>query len=1021
MIDLAGQWEYKLDPENLGNKQHWGQGFKPDGKDFVLPGSNADNYIGKDFDYDGTLSEENVHMLRSQHSYRGKIWLQKKVYIKNIRNDRVYHLFLERVMWQTRLWINGTFVGTTESLSTPHEFDVTPFITEDNTITLCIDNNDIHDINTTPSAYTEETQTIWNGAIGVCKIDSSPFKKSELNITPSLKKQQVKIKLHLEQLIENDAELSIVLRHNKKEINKHTESFSGIISTNVSFSVEKIESWSEFDPSLYQIEVTVDQNKTTVWQEVRSFGFRTWTHQGNQLMLNNNPTFLRGTIDCALFPKTGYPPMNTKDWQKIFSKIKNYGFNHIRFHSWCPPEEAFTVADQLGLYLQVEGPLWLDDYMDFMVGDKSDHWQFFKEESTRIINCYGHHPSFSFFSCGNEVRGDYSLLRGIIKQLKAINSKILYTITTNWDREITPEDDIFMAQTVDKVPIRGQYFLDELADGTQQNYSEGISNRSVPVISHEVGQYSIYPSMNEIDKYTGTLRPTNFIAIRDDLKRKQMLENASDFTKDSGLLAFELYKNEIEAALRTPKMGGFQLLGLNDFTGQSTATVGLLDSFWEDKGIRDSTSFREFNNSIVPLAEFAHRIFNVHETFEFVPKVANYQTRASNVLFEWQVLDSDDQQLAKGQQKVQELPLGVSTMGGKVSFSLHDTVHKNESVTLILNILINGRHYANHWHLWAYEDDSTKPKEPSKILHSEKISDSLLKKVSNGQTLILTPKAETIRSAEPTTFFPVFRSPVHFKSKDNCGLHINKQNNLFNFFPSEEFADFEWKDLITNAYSISYENLENFEPLVQAIPNFFNNRKSFVLGEFKYGAGRVLISSLNTSKSSLSTRAFLNSLEKYGSSEDCDPQYEITNKQLKALYYPDGKIPKKIDLALGKPTTADTKLDETHGPECAVDGKNQTAWLATDHSNGHWWQVDLKDLRQLKQIVIHTLTEGVYYYGVSVSDDGQEFRSVINTIADTKDNLLIKADIDDTARYVRITYGDSNSEATIGHSEVNLY
>ena len=64
--------------------------------------------------------------------------------------------------------------------------------------------------------------------------------------------------------------------------------------------------------------------------------------------INGRPIFLRGTLECAIFPRTGYPSTSTKEWTRIFSTIKAHGLNHVRFHSWCPPEAAFIAADKVG-------------------------------------------------------------------------------------------------------------------------------------------------------------------------------------------------------------------------------------------------------------------------------------------------------------------------------------------------------------------------------------------------------------------------------------------------------------------------------------------------------------------------------------------------------------------------------------------------------------------------------------------------------------------------------------------------
>lgn len=86
-----------------------------------------------------------------------------------------------------------------------------------------------------------------------------------------------------------------------------------------------------------------------------AFGFREIRAEGRQLRINGRPLLLRGTLDCAIFPRTGHPPTDVASWRRVLEVVRAHGLNHVRYHSWCPPEAAFVAADELGVYLQVEG------------------------------------------------------------------------------------------------------------------------------------------------------------------------------------------------------------------------------------------------------------------------------------------------------------------------------------------------------------------------------------------------------------------------------------------------------------------------------------------------------------------------------------------------------------------------------------------------------------------------------------------------------------------------------------------
>src|SRR5690606_25216923 len=303
------------------------------------------------------------------------------------------------------------------------------------------------------------------------------------------------------------------------------------------------------------------------------------------IYINGQQAFFRGTLECNIFPLTGHPPMDRQGWYKVFQTAKQYGLNHIRFHSWCPPEAAFEAADELGVYLQVELPLW-----SLVVGEDENTCRFLEEEAIRISEAYGNHPSFCLWALGNELQGDFGWMTRLRDQLKAMDDRPLYTTTTftfqkghgTWPEQ---GDEYFITQYTDKGWVRGQGIFNTYPPNFSTDYTKAIDSLPTPLITHEIGQYAMYPNPNEIEKYTGVLDPLTIKAIRHDLQKKGLLHLAPSFTMASGKFSANLYKEEIERALKTKGISGFQLLDLHDFPGQGTALVGILDAFWDSKGL----------------------------------------------------------------------------------------------------------------------------------------------------------------------------------------------------------------------------------------------------------------------------------------------------------------------------------------------------------------------------------------------------------------------------------------------------
>ena len=370
--------------------------------------------------------------------------------------------------------------------------------------------------------------------------------------------------------------------------------------------------WDEFAPVLLQLTATLEAGEARDTRAVR-FGLREIGTQGTQFVVNGRKVFFRGTLECAIFPKTGHPPTDVDSWRRIVRIAKAHGLNLIRFHSWCPPEAAFTAADEEGFYYQVEVASWANSSTRLGGGLPIDEWLY--RETGRILKAYGNHPSFVLLPYGNEPAGrDAEFLGRWVEHWKAEDPRRLYTSASGWPQ--IPENQ-FHVSPDPRIQAWGAGLASRVnakPPETRTDYRDYVRARTVPVISHEIGQWCAYPNLAERSKYTGYLKAKNFDIFADTLAANGMADQAADFLHASGKLQALLYKEDIESALRTPGMGGFELLDLHDFPGQGTALVGVLDPFWDSKGYVTADAFRRFAGSTVPLARLDRRVFTTAET-----------------------------------------------------------------------------------------------------------------------------------------------------------------------------------------------------------------------------------------------------------------------------------------------------------------------------------------------------------------------------------------------------------------------
>ena len=1067
VIDVSGDWVCRLDPEDAGIRERWFDRALEGGQTIRLPGTVGEHGLGNPLDMEPVLDRETVRSLRQHHRYVGAAWFQRELAIPPEWIDKQIELFLERVMFESRVWVDGREAGVRDSLSTPHVYEIGRLLRPGgrHLLTVRVDNRDVRHIGPHPSAYTDETQTIWNGVIGKIELRAQdPVRFRSIQVYPDVAENKVRIRASVENGTGKPADIAVRLFVRPEQAadaasaeaaerppEEHRFTLSEAERQTLEWDYEMGRTcrlWDEFTPSLYVLEAslrTLSDGEPMSDERSVVFGMRSFGVRGTQFIVNGRPTFLRGTLDCCIYPLTGYPPMDEAAWENVFRTVKDYGLNHVRFHSWCPPEAAFCAADRLGVYLQVEGPVWMDIW-NGPVGSDPEHYVYLPQEAERIVDEYGNHPSFCLFSNGNELNGDFGLLHDIVDKLKKKDGRRLYTLTTNWDRPLDEADDFFIAQTVDGVGVRGQYFPDLLAETTALAYTEAVSRRPVPVVSHEVGQYAVYPDMREIDKYRGTLRPINFEAIRRDLERKDMLGDADKFTRGSGMLALQLYRDEVEAALRTPGMGGFQLLDLHDFPGQSTATVGILNSFWESKGLIGPAEFRRFCGPTVLLLEMPKRLYDAGERWEADVLVSHYgPADLDGVDIEWSIARADGSVLDRGVLAGVRVPAGTVTRCGGAASDAFRSLAAAEQLRVTVRIV--GTDMVNAWDVWVYPPvESGEQKEeaiagsPSSanaasgedgILVAEAWSPEVERHLARGGRVLLLPFGRNLANARPGKFFPVFWSPVHFKTENPCGIYVRHAHPLFEGFPTDDYASYQWKDLLEQSVSLNYDSIgAGLEPLVQVIPNFYHNHRWTNLFECRAGRGKLVVCSIDVSRRLEErgpARQLRRSILEYMALDAFNPATELSFEQLRELLREDEEAIAKADrpvgreLAIGRPATASSVKSAEYAAGKGNDGIGHTMWLAADEQPGHWWQVDLGKTYELTGTIVKFPQEANYLYVIQVSEDGQDWRVAVNQTGQT-DTSQVRVDLfSERGRYVKIVYNGLPNGISAGHMKLEVY
>lgn len=892
VLDLSGTWQFAMDSKDVGEQECW---FERSLEDVILlPGTTDLAGKGIPNELSPALEKPQMLHLTRRHSYVGPAWYSREIEIPASWKGRNVSLYLERVMWQSKVWIDGVALeGVQESLTTPHRFDLPSDIRPGkHRLTIRIDNRKQYDISVKDlaHAYTNDTQIMWNGVLGRLELRAeNQISVEDVQLYPNVSQKKVRCVVTVSNF--GKKEKQGTLSFNPKILTDGRALSSQLLTTSfrpgkntITYDYDMGENtvlWNEFSPVCYQMDVILTQGKKTSAFSAR-FGMRNLSTSGSVLMNNGDRIYLRGTLECCIFPLTGTPPTDKEGWNKVFSVAKAYGLNHLRFHSWCPPQAAFEVADDMGFYLQVELPLW-----SLTVGKDTTTNRFLHEEADRILKEYGNHPSFCLMSVGNELQPDFDFLNNLRSYMKSKDNRHLYTTTTftfekghgDW-----PEtgDDFFVTQWTKKGWVRGQGIFNDESPCFNKDYTSAVDGMNVPLISHEIGQYAVYPNLKEIEKYKGVLDPLNFKAVRVDLQEKGLLSKADDYLNASGKLAAILYKEEIERALKTPGFSGFQLLDLHDFPGQGTALVGLLDAFWDSKGIVAAEDFRNFCSPVVPLTRFPKAVYTNNELFEATVEIANYAASdIDNKKILWNLFGPGRKSVASGYFDAAHIEKGKNSVIGKISASLNQVT---VATCLTLEVAVAETPYKNSWSVWVY------PENVAINAGDVCVTDNLekaLSELSKGRKVLLSPPVGALKGIEGK-FVPVFWSPIHFpKQAGSMGILCDSGHSALSDFPTENHTDWQWWHLLKNSKTLVVDSIAPVSAIVEHVDNFANNRRLLSVFEATCNGGKLLFSSMDIlsekNQKYPEIRQLLYSLLNYMNSETFKPCSELPKEDLNKL------------------------------------------------------------------------------------------------------------------------------------------
>ena len=845
--------------------------------------------------------------LAPDRHYVGPAWYSREVSIPKEWKGRRVVLRMERPHIHTDLWVNGKFAGRDSSLCVAHEYDITRLVhSGSNTLSIKVDNRtDRVAVGDNSHSVSDQTQGNWNGIVGRIElVSTAAIWADDIRVYPDIHKRSARVEVELKSLRKSADAVTLTLRaHSFNSPVKHVVepvTLSLKIRDGRALAVgilemgDQMQIWDEFSPALYMLETQIESKYGTEFEQL-SFGMREFVVDGNRFLVNGRETFLRGTVENCLFPQTGYPPMDTQAWERIFRICRSYGLNHMRFHSWCPPKAAFEAADLVGFYLQPEGPSWPN--FNVRLGNGMSIDSFLMEETQRLNKAYGNHASFCMLACGNEPAGNWvPWVSDFVDWWKEHDPRHVYTgasVGGGWQWQ--PKSMFHV-----KAGARGLNQWKTSAPQSLDDFCAIIDTVRQPFVSHETGQWCAFPNLDETDKYTGVSKARNFELFRDILEQNDMGDLSQRFYHSSGKLQALCYKYELEKTLRTPGYDGFQLLALNDYSGQGSAIVGLTDVFFDPKEYISAEEFREFCSPVTLLAKIPKFTYNANEAFRAEIQIAQFaKADLRDASISYNICDELGRLYARGTLlKGGDVPLGNSFIAGEVLWSGLPTDQARKytlrvSLTAVCGADGEQVSSSNHWNFWVYppQDDAIVPKADIYICKTlDERAEEVL--AAGGRVLITADGNISYGEGISQMFTPVFWNTSWFKMRPphTTGLYVRNMHPALKDFPTDSYSDLQWWSLVNrHQVMLLSEFPAGFQPIVQSIDTWFLSRKIGMLIEARVGEGLLMVTTLPVDEENLSEeypeRAQMRrSILSYMATDAFRPQYSVDIQLIRRLF-----------------------------------------------------------------------------------------------------------------------------------------
>ena len=322
-------------------------------------------------------------------------WKDKRVFI---HFDGVYSAAV--------VWVNGKYVGYSQSSNTDAEFDITGFVTTgDNQLSVRV-------YRWCDGSYLEG-QDMWHLSgihrdvylVATPKVFvSDHYITSSLNNEATSGSMSVKLTVDNRNTVSTTKTLQVsLLDADDNQIATGTQTYRGTSTAEKTVTLSGLSNlrpWSAEDPYLYTVVVSQkDENGAEEMAFSTKYGFRNITKSGNLININNKRVYFKGVNTQDTHPEYGRA-IDMETMMKDLTMMKKANVNTVRTSHYPRQPKMYAMMDALGFYVMDEADV--ECHYNQNLSSNSSWITAMDDRTKRMVLRDRNHPSVIFWSLGNE-------------------------------------------------------------------------------------------------------------------------------------------------------------------------------------------------------------------------------------------------------------------------------------------------------------------------------------------------------------------------------------------------------------------------------------------------------------------------------------------------------------------------------------------------------------------------------------------------------------------------------------------